>query len=508
MESDKKVLLVIMDGWGEGDKSNADLINNTPHPFIESLYKNAAYCQLKCSGLDVGLPEGQMGNSEVGHLNIGAGRVVYQDFVKINLAVEDNSISRNPVLTEAYKYAKINNKNVHFFGLVSDGGVHSSTKHLMKLCDVAKEYQLDNVFIHAFTDGRDTDPHSGLKYIGELETFLKNSTGRIATVCGRYYAMDRDKRWERVKIAYDMLVSGIGKKATSPLRAIEDSYNEGITDEFIKPVVITGDNGEPLAILNKGDVVICFNFRTDRLRELTKVLTQEACPDFGMTTMPLYYVTLTKYDESFKDIKIIFDKDDLKMTLGEVLSLNGKSQLRIAETEKYPHVTFFFSGGREEPFSNEKRFMVSSPKVATYDLKPSMSAYEVKDAVIKEIAENNFDFICLNFANADMVGHTGVFEAIKEAIETVDTCVMEVTTYARKMGYTVMITADHGNADHVINADGSPNTAHTTNPVPFFVLDDDYKKLVNGKLSDIAPCILMLMKIPVPEQMTGKVILT
>jgi len=508
MNINKKVILVIMDGWGVGDKSKADLIYNTPTPFIDSLHKAAAYCQLKCSGFEVGLPEGQMGNSEVGHLNMGAGRIVYQDFVKINLAVKDNSISQNPVLTEAYRYAKAHNKSVHFFGLVSEGGVHSSTKHLMKLCDVAKEHQLENVFIHAFTDGRDTDPHSGLKYVEALEEHLKSSAGRIATVCGRYYAMDRDKRWERIKSAYDMIKSGIGEKAISSLKAIEKSYNEGITDEFIKPIVITNKDGEPIALLKEGDVVICFNFRTDRLRELTTVLTQKSFPDFAMDTMPLYYVTLTKYDETFKDVKVIFDKEDLKMTLGEVLSLNGKSQLRIAETEKYPHVTFFFSGGREEPFINEKRVMIPSPKVATYDLKPSMSAYEVKDAVIKEISDDNIDFICLNFANADMVGHTGVFEAIKEAIRTVDACVQEVANHARKMGYSVMITADHGNADFVFNADGSPNTAHTTNPVPFFLIDDDYKKLSDGILSDIAPTILKLMNIPVPEQMTGKVILT
>ncbi len=507
MNTNKKVILIIMDGWGEGDKSKADLISNTPTPFIKSLHKNAAYSQLKCSGLEVGLPEGQMGNSEVGHLNIGAGRVVYQDFVKINLAVKDNSISQNAVLIDAYTYAKSNNKSVHFFGLVSDGGVHSSTKHLMKLCDVAKEHQLENVFIHAFTDGRDTDPHSGLKYVGELEDHLKNSAGRIATVCGRYYAMDRDKRWERIKFAYDMLINGVGNYAKSPLKAIEDSYNEGVTDEFIKPVVIVDDNSKPIALLKEGDVVICFNFRTDRLRELTTVLTQKSLPDCGMTTMPLYYVTLTKYDETFKDVKVIFDKDDLKMTLGEVLSLNGKTQLRIAETEKYPHVTFFFSGGREEPFLNEKRRMISSPKVATYDLKPAMSAYEVKDAVIKEMTENKFDFICLNFANADMVGHTGIIEAIEEAIKTVDSCLKEVVNHAREMGYSVMITADHGNADFVINEDGSPNTAHTTNPVPFFLLDDDYNKVSDGILADIAPTVLKLMNLPIPKEMTGKVLL-
>lgn len=507
MNKEKKVLLVIMDGWGEGDRSKADLIYNTPTPFIDSLHKEAAYCKLKCSGLDVGLPEGQMGNSEVGHLNIGAGRVVYQDYVKINLAVKDNSISQNAVITDAYKYAKVHNKNIHFFGLVSDGGVHSSAKHLMKLCDIAKDYQLKNVFIHAFTDGRDTDPNSGLGYIEELEEHLKKSTGHIATICGRYYAMDRDKRWERIKIAYDMLRSGIGKKSTSSLKAIKESYDEGVTDEFIKPIVIVNDKGKPLTVLNDGDVVICFNFRSDRLREITTVLTQKSLPDFKMETLPLYYLTMTKYDETFKDVKVIFDKDDIAMTLGEVVSLKGKTQLRIAETEKYAHVTFFFSGGREAPFINENRLLVPSPKVATYNLKPSMSAYEVKDTVIKDMNDNAADFICLNFANADMVGHTGVYEAIAEALKTVDSCVKDVVNHARKMGYTVIITADHGNADYVINEDGSPNTAHTTNPVPLFLLDDDYKQLEDGILSDIAPTILKLMHIAVPKQMTGKILI-
>jgi len=508
MMNKKKVLLIIMDGWGEGDKSQADLIFNTPTPFIDKLYKDAAYCTLKCSGLDVGLPEGQMGNSEVGHLNIGAGRIVYQDFVRINLAIEDNSICQNKTIIDAYSYAKQNNKNIHFFGLVSEGGVHSSTKHLMKLCDLAHEHNLKNVFIHAFTDGRDTDPYSGLEFVNTLEKHLKNATGKIATVCGRYYAMDRDKRWERIKIAYDMLIYGKGEKHKSAVEGIKNSYNQGISDEFIKPIIVTDNNNKPSAKLNKGDVVICFNFRTDRLREITTVLTQNDFLDHDMSTLPLYYVTMTKYDEKFKNIHIIFDKDDTPNTLGEILAAHNKTQLRIAETEKYPHVTFFFSGGRETPFKNEKRILVPSPKVATYDLKPSMSALEVKDAVINEIITEKPDFICLNFANADMVGHTGVYDAICEAVKTVDKCVGEVVTEARKIGYSVMVTADHGNADFAINNDGSPNTAHSTNPVPFFLIDDDFKKLNNGKLADIAPSILKLFNINPPKEMTGCNLLT
>jgi len=503
----KKVLLIIMDGWGEGEKNKSNLIYNTPTPFIDSLYKKAAYSKLKCSGLDVGLPLGQMGNSEVGHLNIGAGRVVYQDYVKINLAVEDNSISNNKVITDAYTYAKTNNKNVHFLGLVSDGGVHSSTKHLMKLCDIADEHGLKNVYIHALTDGRDTDPRSGLNFIKTLQSHIKNTSARIATVSGRYYAMDRDKRWERIKIAYDMLKFGIGTKFTNATDAVKNAYDNGITDEFIKPCVIVNDNNEPLTTLKEGDVVICFNFRTDRLREISSVLTQNPYPEFDMDTMPLYYVTMAKYDETFKNVHVIFDKEDLDMTLGEVISNNGKTQLRIAETEKYPHVTFFFSGGREKSFENEKRLLIPSPKVPTYDLKPSMSAYEVKDAVIGEINNDAPDFICLNFANADMVGHTGVAHAIKEALITVNTCVEEVVTTARKKGYAVLVTADHGNADYAINDDGTPNTAHSLNPVPLFLLDDDYKRIDNGILADLAPSILKLMDLKCPDKMTGKILL-
>ena len=495
-----------MDGWGEGDKSKADAIANANIPFIKGLYKNAATCHLHTSGEDVGLPEGQMGNSEVGHLNIGAGRIVYQDFVKINIACKTNTIAENEELVKAYKYAKENNKAVHFLGLVSDGGVHSSTKHLEKLCEIAKDHGLKNVFIHICTDGRDTDPRSGKGYVAELQEHLKNSTAKIASLVGRYYTMDRDKRWERVKVGYDLMVHGKGKPATDVLQAIQESYNNEITDEFIKPVVMVNDCGVPVATVKEGDVFICFNFRTDRLREITTVLTQKDMPENEMQTIPLYYATLTKYDESFKNIHILYDKDDLKNTMGEIISQNGLKQLRIAETEKYPHVTFFFSGGREDAFDGESRVMIPSPKVATYDLKPSMSAFEVKDAVINEIQKNNPDFICLNFANADMVGHTGIYSAILEALETVDKCVKEVTEAAIANGYSIMITADHGNADCAINPDGSPNTAHTCNPVPCFLIDVNHKTINDGKLCDIAPTLLSIMRIKIPDEMTGSVL--
>jgi 2,3-bisphosphoglycerate-independent phosphoglycerate mutase len=503
----KKVILVIMDGWGEGKGDKSDIIANANVPFTKSLYNSAAYAQLKTSGEDVGLPDGQMGNSEVGHLNIGAGRIVYQDLVKISKAIRDGSFHKNEVLTEAFEYAKSKNKKVHLLGLVSDGGVHSAMDHLFGLCDVAKLHNFDKLFIHAFTDGRDTDPKSGLGFINDLEEHLKESAGTIATVCGRYYAMDRDKRWERVKLAYDMLVKGEGEKFTNAASAIEASYNEDVTDEFIKPKVITGNDEKPLATIEEGDVVICFNFRTDRLREITVVLSQKDMPEYGMKTIPLHYVTMAKYDESFKNVNIIYDKDDLKNTMGEILEKYNKTQLRIAETEKYPHVTFFFSGGRESEFKGEERIMVSSPKVATYDLQPSMSAPEVKDAIVAELKKQKFDFICLNFANADMVGHTGVYEAIREAVETVDACVKEVTETAVENGYTVLITADHGNADYAFNPDGSPNTAHTTNPVPLWLIDGDYKKLKDGgRLADLAPTILYMMGLEAPEEMKGNVL--
>lgn len=411
------------------------------------------------------------------------------------------------MLTEAYTYAKKNNKAIHFLGLVSDGGVHSSTKHLMKLCDIAKEYRLKNVFIHICTDGRDTDPRSGKAFVAELQEHLKNSTGKIASLAGRYYTMDRDKRWERIRQGYDLLLYGKGKPATNILQAIQESYEQGVTDEFIKPVVVVNECGVPIATVRNNDVFICFNFRTDRLREITTVLTQKEMPEAGMTTIPLYYITLTRYDESFRNVHVMFDKEDLDNTLGEVLSHSGKTQLRIAETEKYPHVTFFFSGGREGPFEGENRVMIPSPKVATYDLKPSMSAIEVKDAVIKEINSKQPDFICLNFANADMVGHTGIYDAIKEAVETIDACVKEVTEAAVSNKYSVMITADHGNADFAVNDDGTPNTAHSCNPVPCFLIDNDYKTIQNGKLCDIAPTLLTIMKLKIPPEMTGQILL-
>lgn len=495
-----------MDGWGEGNKNESDAISKANIPFIKSLY-HGPHCHLKCAGEDVGLPEGQMGNSEVGHLNIGAGRVVYQDFVKINKACRENTLGQNTVLTDAFKYAKANDKAVHFFGLISDGGVHSSTEHLKKLCDEAKKHNLSKVYIHAFTDGRDTDPRSGKGYISQLEDYLKTTAGEIATVCGRYYAMDRDKRWERIKMTYDLLVHGKGKYELSAIEAIEKSYNECVTDEFIQPVVITDFDGKPKATLKENDVVICFNFRTDRLREITAVLTQQDMPDYYMKKMQLYYLTMTRYDESFKNVKIIYDKEDITKTLGEIVSKAGLKQIRIAETEKYPHVTFFLSGGREEPFENEKRILIQSPKVATYDLKPSMSAFEVKDAILPEIEKADTDLICMNFANADMVGHTGYMEAIQEALETVDSCVSEITNLAVSKGYSVIITADHGNADFVVNEDGSPNTAHSTNPVPCFLIDKNYTNIKDGKLADLAPTILTIMRLPIPSEMTGDVLI-
>lgn len=501
--TNKKVLLVILDGWGEGDHSKSDIIYNANVPFTRSLYNTAPHNLLKTSGKDVGLPEGQMGNSEVGHLNIGAGRVVYQDLVKISKSVEDGSLFQNKVLLDAFNYAKQNNRKIHLLGLVSDGGVHSAMDHLFGLCDMAKKQNFNKLFIHALTDGRDTDPHSGLGFLNDLENHLQNSAGTIATVCGRYYGMDRDKRWERVKLAYDMLVYGKGDRYSSATQAIQKSYEQGVTDEFIKPAVITGADNQAVALVEPGDVVICFNFRTDRLREITYVLSQENMPEHEMQTLPLHYITMAKYDDSFKDVRVIFEKDDLSETLGEILSKAGKTQLRIAETEKYPHVTFFFSGGREDKFVGEDRIMVSSPKVATYDLQPEMSAFEVKDKVVEVLQKGEKDFICLNFANADMVGHTGVIEAIRTALETVDSCLEQVVAAARKSGYTILITADHGNADYAINPDGSPNTAHTTNPVPVWLIDDTYKSIMPGRLADLAPTILKIMGIEKPAIMEG-----
>ena len=502
----KKLMLIILDGWGKGNEDQSDIIHQADVPFTKSLYKNTPNTLLKTSGDDVGLPAGQMGNSEVGHLNMGAGRVVYQDLVKISQAVKDKSFMENEVLQKAFAHAKENKKKVHLFGLVSDGGVHSSMDHLFGLCDMAKEQDFEGLYVHAFTDGRDTDPKSGKGFINDLEKHMEQSAGRIATVCGRYYAMDRDKRWERVKIAYDMLLEGKGEQFGSAEEAIQASYDDGVTDEFIKPKVIKGDDGKPLATVQEGDVVICFNFRTDRLREITAVLTQKDMPEHGMKTLPLHYVTMTEYDKSFEGVQIAFRKEDLRNTLGDVLSEAGKTQLRIAETEKYPHVTFFFSGGREKAFDGEERVMIPSPKVATYDLQPAMSAPEVKDAVIREIESEKHDFICLNFANADMVGHTGVYEAIKEALETVDSCLREVVEAGLTHHYSMLITADHGNADFGINDDGSPNTAHTTNPVPCWLIDNDYKEIRQGRLADLAPTILHIMGVEAPEEMEGDVL--
>ena len=503
----KKVLLMILDGWGIPKDPKVSAIDAAKTPYIHSLYQKYPHSTLQASGLAVGLPEGQMGNSEVGHMNIGAGRVVYQDLVRINKAVEEKELDHNSTLLDAFAYAKANGKSVHLIGLVSDGGVHAHINHLKGLCTIAKNNHVEKLFIHAFTDGRDTDPKSGLGFIRDLQTHLATSAGRVASIVGRYYAMDRDKRWERVKLAYDVMVNGVGEKSSDPPAAIQHSYDAGITDEFIKPVVITDPSGKPLTHIAEGDVVICFNFRTDRGREITMALTQQDFPEQGMKKLNLYYVTLTNYDDSFQNVKLIFDKDNLNNTLGEVIAQAGKRQIRIAETEKYPHVTFFFSGGREEAFAGESRIMCPSPKVATYDLKPEMSAADIRDKIIPELEKKEADFICLNFANPDMVGHTGVFSAVVTACETVDKCNEAVTETARRNGYATIIIADHGNADFMINADGTPNTAHTTNLVPCILVDDDFKgRIKDGKLGDLAPTILTLMGIPIPKEMTGTVL--
>lgn len=503
----KKLALLILDGWGYGknDRSNAVLAANTP--FFDSLIEKYPNSRLEASGEAVGLPAGQMGNSEVGHMNIGAGRVVYQELGRIHKAVLDGELAKNPVLTEAFDYAKRENKQIHFIGLLSDGGVHSHIDHLLGLCDAAKTQQAENVFIHAFLDGRDTDPNSGVGFISELETHLEHSTGQLASAVGRYYAMDRDNRWERVKLAYDLMVKGEGKHAQNILDAVQESYSSGVTDEFVKPIVKVDDNGNPITTIRPGDVVICFNFRTDRGREITIALTQKAFPEYGIEPLPLHYITFTSYDDTFKGVKVVFTKEDLVQTLGEVLEKAGKTQVRIAETEKYPHVTFFFSGGREEAFKGEKRILIPSPKVATYDLQPEMSAPGIRDAICKELEENQPDFVCLNFANPDMVGHTGVFEAVVKAVETVDSCAQTVVECGLKLGYSFIIIADHGNADYMINDDGSPNTAHSTNLVPCILIDKDYKTIKNGKLGDIAPTILKILGVPAPEKMTGEVLI-
>lgn len=497
----KKALLMILDGWGIGNHTKSDVIYNTPTPYWDYLTKTYPNSQLQASGENVGLPDGQMGNSEVGHLNIGAGRVVYQDLVKINKACADNSILNNKEIVSAYSYAKEHGKSVHLMGLTSNGGVHSSLDHLFKLCDIAKEYGIDNTFVHCFMDGRDTDPRSGKGFIAELEAHCAQSAGKVASIIGRYYAMDRDKRWERVKVAYDLLVNGIGKKADNMVQAMQESYDEGVTDEFVKPIVNSQINGR----IQEGDVVIFFNYRNDRAKELTIALTQHDIPEADMHTIPgLQYYCMTPYDASFTGIHILFDKENVKNTLGEYLSDNQKAQLHIAETEKYAHVTFFFNGGRETPYEGEERILVASPKVATYDLKPEMSAYEVKDKLVAAINENKYDFIVVNFANGDMVGHTGVYEAIEKAVAAVDACVKDTIEAAKANGYEAIIIADHGNADNALNADGTPNTAHSLNPVPcVYVTENKNAHIENGILADVAPTILHIMGLPQPAEMSG-----
>ncbi len=505
----KKVILVIMDGWGLGKVHSSDAIRHANVPFVSSLYSKYPNTTLTTCGEAVGLPEGQMGNSEVGHLNLGAGRIVYQELQRINVAVREGEFQSNLQLLKAITYAKENKKPLHLLGLVSDGGVHSHINHLKALCDVCKSEGLTEVYIHAFTDGRDTDPKSGLGFLTELQQHLNNSVGKIASVSGRYYAMDRDKRWDRVKLAYDVLVNGEGQKSNDAIAAIEQSYSIGMTDEFILPTVIVNEAQQPLATIRDGDAAICFNFRTDRCREITQVLTQMEMPDLCMKPLDIHYTTMTEYDKTYENVNVVFETDNLNNTIGEVLANHGKAQIRIAETEKYPHVTFFFSGGRELVFDGEKRIMVSSPKVATYDLQPEMSAVELTNELIPEIEKESADFICLNYANADMVGHTGVWPAVIKAVETVDKCVERVVTAALQHNYTVFLTADHGNADYLINEDGSPNTAHTLNPVPLFVIDNEWSGNVkHGKLADIAPSILTVMGVPIPAEMTGEILIS
>jgi|TARA_Y100000385_G_scaffold285634_1_gene345911 2,3-bisphosphoglycerate-independent phosphoglycerate mutase len=498
----KKVILMILDGWGKSPDPKVSAIDNANTQFIDSLYKKYSHAALRTDGLYVGLPEGQMGNSEVGHINLGAGRIVYQDLAKINLAISNNTLREEKVLKEAIHYAKHNGKAVHLLGLVSDGGVHSHINHLYGLLEVLEDQGVENTFIHAFTDGRDVDPKSGHGFISGLESRLEHSTAKLASITGRYYAMDRDQRWERVKLAYDALVHGKGVMSSNAADTIASNYKKGFTDEFLKPIIMVDENQDPLAKIKEGDVVLFFNFRTDRGRELTEVLSQNNNSEYSMEKLDLHYVTMTNYDDKFKNIQVIFNKDNLSNTLGEVLESHGKTQLRVAETEKYPHVTFFFSGGRETPYKGEERILRNSPKVATYDLKPEMSAFELKDALVTALKKETLDFVCLNFANGDMVGHTGVMEAAIKACEAVDTCVEAVVTTAIEHNYTTLLIADHGNCETMINPDGSPNTAHTTNPVPIILIDKELKSIKNGVLGDIAPTILKLMGIEKPEVMT------
>lgn len=499
---------MILDGWGLGDNSKNDAISQANTPTFDHLMETYPTSQLLTCCNSVGLPEGQMGNSEVGHLNIGAGRIVFQDLEKINLAIRENSIGKNPQIKNVMHYCKTADKALHFIGLLSDGGVHSMNLHLYKLIEIAEQKGLNKIFVHVITDGRDTDPRSGLQFARELKEFIQNKNTKIATLVGRYYTMDRDKRWERVKVGYDLMVNGLGSKSEDILLSIQQSYDDGITDEFIKPVIFE-ENGQPIAKIKDGDAIICYNYRTDRLREITQVLSQQDMPEFGMKKLDLEYFTLTSYDKSFKGVNVIYSKEDLKNTLGEIIANQNLNQLRIAETEKYAHVTFFFSGGREKPFKNENRILVNSPKVATYDLQPEMSAYLVKDKLVEQLNNQSNDFICVNFANGDMVGHTGIFPAILKAAAAVDQCIKEVVEAALANNYTVLLTADHGNADFAVNADGSPNTAHSLNPVPFILISDKFKgrKLNDGILADIAPTIIEIMGIEKPEEMTQQSLL-
>ena len=503
----KKVILLILDGWGVTQDPSVSAIFNAKTPFINSLYDLFPSSELRTDGEYVGLPEGQMGNSEVGHMNLGAGRIVYQNLAKINIAVREGKLAKETELIKAFNYAKENNKNVHLLGLISDGGIHSHINHAKGLLDAAHKNNVNNVYLHAFTDGRDCDPKSGKYFIKDIEEHMKNTTGELATITGRYYSMDRDNRWERVKLTYDALVEGIGEKSVNALDSINESYQENITDEFMKPIIMVDENDKPKASIKKDDVVIFFNFRTDRGRQLTEVLSQNDNEEYNMHKIPLYFVTLTNYDKTFKDIKVVYNSENIENTLGEVLENANKKQIRIAETEKYPHVTFFFSGGREKEFDGEKRLLCPSPKVATYDLKPEMSAYEIRDAIVPELEKGEVDFVCLNFANGDMVGHTGVFEAAVKACETVDHCSKEVINTGLKNGYTTLLIADHGNCETMMNPDGSPHTAHTTNPVPIVLIDKELKLINNGVLGDIAPTILELMGLEQPKEMTRKSLL-